>query len=106
MAEHLDYTTSKRKKQVIEFTVDGVDFKFTPPKRARMIMPVMEQDDADAMGAMAMKAQMDWLGQGLSEEQSQILLDRLRDDDDDFDTPDMDNLLEWLMKQVNGRPTG
>lgn len=106
MAEHLAYATAKRKDKPIEFSIDGEDYTFTPPKTASMVMPVIEQDDADGMEIMAVKVQFDWLEQGLPEDQAQRLKDRLKDPKDDFDTKDAEKILEWIMKQVNGRPTG
>lgn len=106
MAAELAYTTAKRKEKPVKFSVDGRDMEFNPPKRASMVLPVIEQEEVEAMGVMAMKSQFDWLAAGLSEEDAEYLQDRLKDPKDDFDVPDIDKLFDWIMKQVNGRPTG
>jgi hypothetical protein len=106
MPEHLAYTTSKRKTKPIEFQIDGEDYEFTAPKKAVMALPVMEQDDADSMAMMVIKSQFDWLEAGLAEGQAERIKEKLSNPKDDFDMDDLERVLEWIMKQVNGRPTG
>lgn len=105
MPETLDYTTPKRKPKVIEFTLDGEDYHFTPPKDAEMVMPVLEATGDEAIAAT--RAAFDWLGKGLAEGEEERLRERLKDPNDDFDVPDLENTLRWVQKQVTGgRPTG
>lgn len=106
MPEHLAYKTAKRKSGPIEFSIDGDDYVFTPPKTASMMLPVIEQDDTDDMGLMALKVQYDWIEAGLPEEQAERIKSRLKNPKDDFDSSDLENISKWIMKQINGRPTG
>lgn len=106
MAEHLSYSVSKRNTKPIEFDIGGEEYHFTPPKTASMVLPVIEQDDVDEMSLMSLKQQYDWLEAGLPEEEAERLKARLLDPKDDLDTSDLDKISEWIMKQVNGRPTG
>lgn len=106
MAEHLDYTTPKRKKVVIEFKLDGDDYHFTPPKNADMVLPVLKEKVTDA-GLASIRAQFNWINDGLPKVESARLLKKLQDPGDDFDWPDLEKISDWVMKQVNkGRPTG
>lgn len=106
MGEHLDYTTPKRKKDVIEFKIDGDDYHFTPPKNAKMVLPVLKGKVTDA-GLASVQAQFNWVNDGLPKKERERLLKKLNDDNDDFDWPDLEKISDWLMKQVNkGRPTG
>lgn len=106
MAEHLDYTTKKRKKIVIEFKIDGEDYHFTAPKSAGMVLPVLKEKITNA-GLTSLQAEFNWLNDGLPKQEAARLLKKLEDPEDDFDWPDLENVTAWVMKQVNkGRPTG
>lgn len=103
MAETAEFTTAKRKAKPITFTLDGDEYTFTPPKTAEMVLPIMEtQGDQDVA---ALKAQFDWLGNGLPDDQHQRLVSRLKDPEDDLDFDQIENVLGWVTKQVAGRPT-
>lgn len=105
MAEHLSVQPKKRKKIVIEFDIQGEDFTFTAPKKALAVLPVL-QEQVESAGFASMKSQWDWINMGLGEKQSLRIKEILEDEDNDFDWDDLENLSEWIMKQVNDRPTG
>lgn len=66
-------------------------------------------DDASAAanGAKALKAQGDWLGNGLTEEDNDWLIARLKDPDDWLDLGTLNDITKELMSLVTGkRPTG
>lgn len=104
MAESAEFVTAKRKAKAITFSIDGEDYSFTPPKNAEMVLPVLEATGDQDIAAI--KAQLDWLGHGLAEGESERLTARLKDPDDDFDVNNLSDILQYVLKQVAGRPTG
>ena len=96
------FTTAAKARTAIEFELDEVKFTFTPPKQAAMIMPVLEGSGGDV--AMV-KAGLDWLRDGLADDQYAVITSRLKDPKDDFDLEDFEAIIEWLVEQVaNDRP--
>ena len=83
--------------------VDDHEYVFNPPKTAVMIMPLM--NGGDASGLALTRATFDWLGEGLSKEDNDRLLARLRDIKDDLDTSTVEKVIEKLTERVAGRPT-
>lgn len=85
---------------------DDHEYKFNPPKNAVMLMPIFDRDkDDDEMGIGLTRSTFDWLGDGLSEDDNQRILRRLRDSKDDLDTDTLNQVIEGLSEQVGGRPT-
>ena len=100
-----EFTTAKNRHKPIEFTLDGEDYVFTPPKLARMTADLFGFGDDDEAQDGVAKAAMDWLSDGLPEEQRERIISRLRDPDDDFDVPDLTDIIKWLVSKVSGRPS-
>ena len=117
------FTPTARKREVIEFDIprDGESemYHFDPPKIAGAMMPVLdpnavrsasdgEDDDEEGGGARVSMTQATWawLRKGLPTEEYDRLMDRLQEDDDDLDVPDVAQVVRWMMSQVTGRPTG
>lgn len=102
-----EFTTKERERQTIEFIVDGESFTFTPPKRAGLIMSVVTSVGIDkAMTESdSVKDLLNWLGEGLPEGQSDRLLERLQDTDDDFDLEQINEIARYLLAQSSNRPT-
>ena len=96
------FTTTKKDYSPIEFEIDDEHFVFTPHKQASMILPLMDPD-SDMPEAQATKAFFDWLGEGLPEEQLEVLIDRLKDPKDQFDTEDLAVIARGLMEEVNSQ---
>jgi hypothetical protein len=84
--------------------VDDHVYSFDPPKSAVMLMPVLENGDGNGGIAMT-KATFDWLGQGMSKEDNDRILARLKDPKDDLDVDTLSNVVEALSSKVAGRPT-
>ncbi len=95
------FTTGTRKKDPIKFTLDGEQFEFTPPKQAAIFLETVNGGTVISLT----QETFDWLGEGLGDGQKDRLVERLKDKDDDFDVPNLEAILEWLQKQVAGRPT-
>jgi hypothetical protein len=94
----LEFTTAKRRKEPITFTLDDVEYVFTPPKTANVILDYVET--GNDIGAL-----LDWLEDGLSEEQAQLIIQRLKDPDDDLDMDTLGDITAALLEKVVGRPT-
>lgn len=101
MASSMAFTTSARKVDPIKFSLDGEDFEFTPPKSAGIFLEMVDGGTVISLT----KETFDWLGEGLGEEKTARLVARLKDPKDNFDTPNLEVILEWLQKQVAGNPT-
>jgi hypothetical protein len=96
------FTTAAKARTAIEFELDEVLFKFTPPKQAAMIMPILDGGN-DEMAVV--RAGLGWLEEGLADEQYGVIVQRLKDPKDDYDLDDFQELIEWLIEQVgNDRP--
>jgi hypothetical protein len=90
--------------------VRGVDdhlYTFNPPKNAVMLMPILEVDASGSgnTGVDMTKATFDWLGQGLSTEDRERVIARLRDPGDDLDVDGLSDVVQGLSAKVAGRPT-
>jgi hypothetical protein len=101
------FETKAREKQTVEFELDGEVFRFTPPKRAELIMSVVGTVGLDkaSTDTDSVRDLMNWLGEGLSEEQSARLIDRLKDPEDDFDLDQINEIARFLLGQSSNRPT-
>jgi hypothetical protein len=100
------FTTAKRRTKPIVFDLDGDTYHFTAPKTAGMVLTVIDNGEAgDANSPFAAKATLDWLSQGLPDEENARLIERLRDPKDDFDFPDLGPIIEYLVEQATGNPT-
>jgi hypothetical protein len=93
-----EFTTATKRRKPIEFTVDGTEYQFTPPKQAGMVLDFLET--GDELGAM-----MDWVNDGLGEDQAAAIEARLKDPDDDFDFDELTGIARWLVEETSGRPT-
>lgn len=83
---------------------DDHTYTFDPPKNAVMLMPLMD-GSTGSVGLGLTKATFDWLGKGLSTEDNDHLLNRLRDEDDNLDISTVEKVIEALSERVAGRPT-
>lgn len=93
----LEFTTAKRRKDPISFTLDGHDFTFNPPKLAGAVLDALDAEDQGAL--------LDWFAQGLSKEDEDFITARLRDPEDDLDVDDIGRIIQSLIEKVVGRPT-
>jgi hypothetical protein len=53
----------------------------------------------------AVKATFDWLSKGLPDEETQRLIDKLNDENDEFDVQDLTAIIQGLQQEISGRPT-
>lgn len=101
------FTTAALSKKVITFKIDDEEYRFAPKKVAKMFLPVLglgeEGEDAEFA---TIKAQFQWVMDGLDVPSKDRLVERLRDEDDGLDIDTVASIGEWLMEKVSGNPTG
>lgn len=119
----LEFDVAKRRAEPITFRLGGDtllepahdeeparygredhEYVFTPPKSAVMLMPILEPD-GDNEGLGLTKATFDWLGTGLSIEDRERVIGRLKDQRDDLDIDTLTEIVSKLSERVAGRPT-
>lgn len=97
------FKTSAKARTAIPFELDEVKYTFRPPKSAAMVMPLLEGEGLNDTSVV--RAGLDWLREGLEDEQYAALVNRLKDPKDDFDLPDLEDIIEYLVEQAaNDRP--
>lgn len=94
----LEFKSGASRRDPIPFKIDDTEFLFTPPKLAGALLEGLETGDD-------LGASLDWLEKGLPEDQAQLLIHRLKDDNDDFDITDLGPIIQALIEKVTGRPT-
>lgn len=99
MAMKIKVATKDRKPVEFDFEDEKYTYVFTPPKVAGVVLSVVEGGMDEA------KAAFDWLSDGLSEEQNDHLIARLKDREDSLDIEDIGTLVEALMEEIGDRPT-
>lgn len=93
------HTKPKPPKDPIPFSIDGREMSFTPPGWAPILLMKPEQP------MDVTRTYLDWLGAGMSDEDGQYILDRLLDPNDEFDLPDITDIILGLVQDATGRPT-
>lgn len=101
------FETKKKEAKIVEFELDGREMVFTTPKRAGLIASVVNNVGLDArnLDTDSTRDLLNWLGEGLSEEDGDWILGRLTDPDDDFDLEDINELAKYILGQSSNRPT-
>lgn len=109
----MEFTPKKRKKvEPVTFTL-GLEpdqgeheephvYNFNPPKQAAMMLPVLESGGSDAS---LVTGPVRWLIEGLGDDDTERIMGRLRDPDDDMDFEFLQGVINALVKQVSQRPT-
>lgn len=102
-----EFTTKEKEAKVVDFTLDGRDMLFTMPKKAGLIMSVVNNVGLDQrnLDTDSTRDLLNWLGEGMSEEDAEYLLGRLKDPDDYFDLEDVNEIAKHLLGQGSNRPT-
>jgi hypothetical protein len=103
-----EFTTTGRPRQVIEFDLDGEHYTFTAPKRAGLIMSVVATVGIDGKGSTesdSVRDLLNWVGEGLPDDQGERLMARLQDPEDDFDLENINEIARYLLGQTSNRPT-
>lgn len=80
---------------------DDHEYVFTPPKSAFMVLAIID-DETDGG---ALRGTFDWMGAGLSEEDNDRIIGRLRDSKDDLDIDTLTDIVRNLNEAIAGRPT-
>jgi hypothetical protein len=93
------HTKPKPPKEPIPFSLDDREMEFTPPGWAPIVLMKPSQP------VDVTRVYLDWLGAGMSDEDGQYILDRLLDPNDEFDLPDITQVILGLIQEATGRPT-
>jgi hypothetical protein len=96
----ITFKTAKRRanNQAIEFELDGTTYKFKPPKTTALVLADTTTDQ--------LRAQLNWLEAGLPDKAAKEIRDRLFDMDDDLEAIDLVRIVNALLEEMSGRPTG
>jgi hypothetical protein len=102
----LEFTTTARKREMVEFALDGDDYHFTPPKVSGLLLDMVATDaDDPAAGLTVARTMLDWLSEGLPEEENARLVGRLRDPKDHLEFDDLQPVISVLVERAADRPT-
>jgi hypothetical protein len=96
------FTSAARRisTEPITFDLDGETYSFIPQKTTALAVSGLNG------GADQIKGQLNWLGAGLSKEQGDRILARLTDTDDDLELRTVIEIVNYLLTEMSGRPTG
>jgi len=99
------FAVAKRRTNAIQFMLGDEEFKFKPIKVATAIMPVLDASEEERE-SVAIEKRFDWLYRGLGEAGTKRFKAILEDPDNNFDIPQVMELIDWLQEEVSGgRPT-
>lgn len=106
MTDILEFKVAKRRKDVLPFSLEGDDhvYQFVPPKQAKIFMGLLEGEGGSDQANMA-RSVFDWLGAGLGEDEVNVIIARLKDDDDDLDIDTLTDVITGLTEAIAARPT-
>lgn len=101
------FETKIKEQKVVEFEIDGRSIIFTTPKKAGLIASVVNNVGLDSrnLDTDSTRDLLNWLGEGMSEEDADWILERLKDPDDDFDLSDVNEVAKYILGQASNRPT-
>lgn len=106
MAEKQFYTKPKEEK-IVEFDLDDRHLVFRVPKKSGLIASVVNNVGLDArnLDTDSTRDLLNWIGQGLSDEDGEWIFGRLTDDEDDFDLEDINEIAKYILGQASNRPS-
>lgn len=101
------FTTKEKEQKEVDFELDGRQIHFVVPKRSGLIMSVVNNVGLNGrnLDTDSTRDLLNWLGEGMSEEDAEWILGRLKDPDDDFDLEDINDIAKHLLGQGSNRPT-
>ena len=101
------FVTQQKEQKIVEFDIDDRQIVFQVPKKSGLIASV-----ANSVGLHSRNLDTDstrdllnWLGEGMTEDDSKWLLARLVDPDDDYDLEDINEMAKYILGQTSNRPT-
>jgi hypothetical protein len=102
------YVTREKQAQAppFEIEVDGRKMTFTPPLTGALLMAALDGSNPDpARQLKSIQSSLNWLGEGLSDEDGEWILNRIRDPADPFDIDDAQRLVTMVIEEMTNRPT-
>lgn len=102
-----EFTTKEKEQKVVDFSWDGRPIHFVTPKKAGLIASVVNNVGLDSrnLDTDSTRDLLNWLGEGMSEEDAEWVLGRLKDEDDPFDLEDVNEMAKHILGQAANRPT-
>lgn len=101
------FVTQEKERKTVEFDVDDRHIVFQVPKKSGLIASVVNRVGLDSrnLETDSTRDLLNWLGEGMTEEDSKWLLERLLDADDEFDLEDINEIAKYILGQTSNRPT-
>jgi len=101
------FVTQEKERKIVEFDVDDRHIVVRVPKKSGLIASVINKVGLDSrnLDTDSTKDLLNWLGEGMTEEDSEWLLGRLVDQDDEFDLEDINEIAKYILGQTSNRPT-
>ena len=115
LPSHADMAFSVKKRKVTPITFslggrrgDGTEdpyiYEFRAPKGVVAAMGLVEKN-AKFTEAEAMQGLFNWLNEGLTDEEADRIVARLKDPGDDLDISDLTDVVQALQERAAGRPS-
>lgn len=101
------FVTQEKEQKTVEFDVDDRHIVFQVPKKSGLIASVVNNVGLDNrnLDTDSTRDLLNWLGEGMTEDDSKWLLGRLVDPDDNFDLEDINEIAKYILGQASNRPT-
>lgn len=100
----MTFEVAKRRREPITFSIGGDEheYVFSPPKQAVMVLPFLSDESGEGD---ILKSTFEWLDKGLSTEDQDRIIGRLKDEEDDLDIDTLGTIVQSLAEKVAARPT-
>jgi len=101
------FYTKEKEQKIVEFDLDDRHIVFTVPKRSGLIASVINKVGLDSrnLDTDSTRDLLNWLGEGLSDEDGEWIFARLTDEEDQFDLDDINEIAKYILGQSANRPT-
>jgi hypothetical protein len=101
------FVTAEKERKIVEFDIDDRHIVFQVPKKSGLIASVVNSVGLDSrnLDTDSTRDLLNWLGEGMTEDDSKWLLARLVDPDDDYDLEDINEMAKYILGQTSNRPT-
>lgn len=101
------FVTQEKERKTVEFDVDDRHIVFQVPKKSGLIASVVNKVGLDSrnLDTDSTRDLLNWLGEGMTEDDSAWLLGRLLDPDDEFDLDDINEIAKYILGQTTNRPS-
>lgn len=101
------FETKPKEKKIVEFDIDDRHIVFEVPKKSGLIASVVNSVGLDSrnLDTDSTRDLLNWLGDGMTEEDGEWILSRLKDPKDEYDLEDINEIAKYILGQTSNRPT-